>query len=204
MKYYTSIGPNPRVTSLFIAERGASVEVVKVDLRNAENRGEAYLRINPTGTTPALVLDDGSAIAEVTAICEYLDEVTPGASLIGSTAQERAETRMWTRRIDLGIAEPLTNGYRFGEGLPMFKDRLRCIPEASAGLKLVAREKMAWLDAQMAGRTWICGERFSLADIFLFSFLEFGTKIGQPFDTALPWLPGWYERVKARPSVAGK
>ena len=202
MKYYTSIGPNPRVPTLFMAERGITPEVVKVDLRNAENRGEAYRRLNPAGTIPTLVLDDGTAISEIVAICEYLDETTPGPSLIGSTPQERAETRMWTRRIDLGIAEPLTNGYRFGEGLPMFKDRLRCIPEAAEGLKATAREKMAWLDGQMAGRTWICGERFSLADIFLFAFLEFGTKIGQPFDTSLPWLPGWYERVAARPSVA--
>ncbi|MDR3525320.1 MAG: glutathione S-transferase family protein [Acetobacteraceae bacterium] len=198
MKYYTSIGPNPRVVSLFMAARGIQPEIVKVDLRGGENRGEAFMRINPTGTLPALALDDGTVIAEVTAICEYLDEVTPGASLIGSTALERAETRMWTRRIDLTIAEPLTNGYRFGEGLALFQSRLRCIPEASDGLKTIAREKTAWLDAQMTGRSWICGDRFTLADIFLFAFLEFGTKIGQPFDTGLAWIPGWYERVAAR------
>ena len=192
MKYYTSIGPNPRVVSLFMAERDIKPEIVKIDLRNAENRGEVFLRINPTGTVPALELDDGTVIAEVTAMCEYLDEVTPGPSLIGNTALERAETRMWTRRIDLNIAEPMTNGYRFGEGLAMFQTRLRCIPEASDGLKATAREKMAWLDGQMVGRSWICGERFTLADIFLFAFLEFGTKIGQPFDTALAWIPAWY------------
>ena len=66
---------------------------------------------------PCLELDDGTILAEITAICEYLDEITPGPSLIGATPQERAESRMWTRRIDLGIVEPLTNGYRFGKGL---------------------------------------------------------------------------------------
>ena len=204
MKFYTSIGPNPRVVTLFIAERDAAPEVVKVDLRNAENRSAAYVAKNPAGTLPALELDDGTVLAEVTAICEYLDEVTPGPSLIGGTALERAETRMWTRRIDLGIAEPLTQGYQFGEGIEIFRNRKRCIPEASDGLKLLAQEKIAWLDGQMEGRTWICGERFTLADIFLFAFLEFGTKIGQPFDMSLGWLPGWYERMKARPSITRK
>lgn len=204
MKYYTSIGPNPRVVTLFIAERGVAPEVIKVDLRNAENRGAAFVAKNPSGTLPALELDDGAVLAEVTAICEYLDEVAPGPSLIGGTALERAETRMWTRRIDLNIAEPLTYGYQFGEGIEIFRNRKRCLPEASEGMKAIAREKTAWLDGLMAGRTWICGERFTLADILLFAFLEFGNKIGQPFDTSLSWIPGWYGRMSARPSIARK
>jgi glutathione S-transferase len=198
MKFYTSIGPNPRVVTLFMAARGISPEVVKVDLRNAENRGAAFCAKNPAGTLPILELDDGTVLAEIVAICEYLDETTPGPSLIGDTPLERAETRMWTRRIDLGIAEPLTGGYQFGEGLEIFRDRKRCLPEASAGFKLLAQDKIAWLDGQMAGRTWICGERFTLADIFLFAFLDFGTKIGQPFDPALGWVPGWFARVAER------
>ena len=202
MKYYTSTGPNPRVVTLFMAERGVAPEVVKVDLRNAENRGPAFVAKNPSGTLPALELDDGTVLAEVIAICEYLDEVTPGPSLIGGTALERAETRMWTRRIDLNIAENLVNGFRFSDGLSIFQDRMRCIPEAASGLKLLTQEKIAWLDGLMAGRTWICGERFTLADIFLFAFLEFGAKIGQHFDASLGWIPGWYERMTARVSGA--
>ncbi len=202
MKFYTSLGPNPRMVKLFIAECGAEVETVRVDLRAGENRGEAYLRINPTGTTPTLLLDDGTSISEITAICEYLDEITPGPSLIGSTARERAETRMWTRRIDLNIAEPLTNGYRFGDGLPIFESRMRCIPQAAPMLRQIAAEKLAWLDGQMAGRSFICGERFSMADLMLFAFLEFGSKIGQPYNPNLPSIAPWYARMAARPSVA--
>jgi glutathione S-transferase len=108
---------------------------------------------------------------------------------------------MWTRRIDLNIVENLANGFRYSEGLPLFKDRIRTIPHAADDLKALAREKLAWLDGLMQGRTWICGERFTLADILLFAFLDFGAQVGQPLPDGLAWLPGWFERVGKRPSA---
>lgn len=108
---------------------------------------------------------------------------------------------MWIRRIDLNILEPALNGFRYAEGLKIFESRMRCLPEAAAGLKLVARDKLSWLDGQMAGKTYVAGERFSLADIHLFSFLEFLGKVGQPIDPAWTNLTAWFERVKARPSA---
>ena len=134
MKFYNSVGPNPRVVKMFMAERGVTIPEVEIDLRGGENRRAPYnVSVNPAGQTPALELDDGSVLTEVTAICEYLDEVSPGPSLIGDTPEARAMTRMWTRRIDLKICEPLTNGFRFAEGLPMFTPRMRVLPEAAAG-----------------------------------------------------------------------
>lgn len=201
MKLYTSIGPNPRVVKMFMAEKGVDLERVEVDLRGGENRREPFLAVNPSGQSPALQLDDGSVIAEITAICEYLEEKTPNPPLIGTTAEERAKTRMWTRRVDLKVAEPMANGFRFGEGLPMFKDRLRCLPEASAGLKAVAQDGITWLDANMQG-PWIAGDRFTLADILLFAFMDFGAVVGQPIDPKNKKIVDWFERVKARPSAA--
>ena len=64
-------------------------------------------------------------LAEILPICEYLEEIHPSPPLIGTNAEERAETRMWTRRIDLNIVEPMTNGFRFAEGL-------RAVPEPRA------------------------------------------------------------------------
>jgi len=58
---------------------------------------------NPSGQMPTLELDDGSFLAEITVICEYLDEINGNSDLIGKTPQERAETKMWVRRIDLQI-----------------------------------------------------------------------------------------------------
>ncbi len=202
MKLHTSIGPNPRVVKMFLAEKGLDLPLVTVDLMGGENRREPYnVSVNPAGQTPALELDDGSCLTEITAICEYLEERQPSPPLIGATAEERAQTRMWTRRADIKICEPMANGFRYSEGLALFQDRLRCLPEAAPGLKAVARDGEAWFEGQFKG-PWIAGERFTLADILLFSFLDFGAQVGQPLDPAFGKLTDWFARVKARPSAA--
>jgi glutathione S-transferase len=202
MRLYNSIGPNPRVVRIFMAERGITMPLVEVNVRSGENREPPYLAKNPAGQTPALELDDGRYVTEITVICEYLDETTPGPSLIGGTAQERAETRMWVRRIDLNILEPMTNGFRFAEGLKLFQNRLLCIPQAAEDLKRTAQRNLRWLNGLMNGKTWICGERFTLADIILFSFLDFFAGLGQPIDPELGNVVAWHARMKDRPASA--
>jgi len=203
MKMYNSIGPNPRMVRMFMAEKGVTVDKVEVDLRGGENRREPYLNVNAAGQTPALVLDDGTVIAEITAICEYIDEIrkdTP--SLIGDTPAERAATRMWVRRIDLNIVEPGTNGFRFSDGLKLFQNRIRCIPEASEGLKATAKDKLGWLDGLLGGKSFVGGNKISMADILLFAFIDFFNNVKQPLDPANKNLTAWFERMKARPSAA--
>ena len=203
MKFYNSVGPNPHMVRMFMAEKGFDVPKVEVDLRGGENRREPFLKINPAGQCPALELDDGTVLAEITAICEYLDEIGPaGGSLIGATPEERAETRMWVRRIDLNILEPMANGFRFAEGIKLFESRIRVIPQAAADLKLLAQEKLRWLDGLIAGREFVCGNRLTLADVLLFVFLDFGKTVGQPVDPANANVAALYERMKARPSAA--
>lgn len=203
MRLYNSIGPNPKVVRMFMKEKGIELPVVEVDLRGGENRREPYLSKNPAGQSPALELDDGTILAEITVICEYLDEVTKsGPSLIGGTPQERAETRMWVRRVDLNVCEPMANGFRFAEGLKMFQNRTRCVPEAAAGLKAMAQDKLAWLDKLMEGKTFIAGDRFTLADVLLFCFVDFFAGVGQPIDPALKNIVAWHARVKERPSAS--
>ena len=202
MKFYNSIGPNPRVVKIFMAEKGIELPRVEVDLRGGENRREPYLAKNPAGQMPALELDDGVVITEILPICEYLEEVHPSPPLIGSTPAERAETRMWTRRIDLNIAEPMMNGFRFSVGLPMFQDRVHCIPQAADDLKAIAAERLTWLDGLITGRQYVVGDRFTLADIWLYTVIEFGGQVGQPLDAANKTLVAWQARVAARPSIA--
>ena len=202
MRFYNSLGPNPHVVRMFAVEKGMDLETTEIDIMGGENRQADYLRKNPAGQMPCLELDDGNVLAEITAICEYLDEIAGGDSLIGATPEERAETRMWTRRIDLNIVEPMGNGFRFGEGLQMFKDRITTIPEASEGLKQISREKLTWLDGLIDGREFICGDRMSLADVFLYCFLTFGKSVGQPYDEGLANIHAWYQRISERPSAA--
>jgi glutathione S-transferase len=202
VKFYDSLGPNPKLVRMFAAEKGITFpEVEEVDLRAGANRQEPYLSRNPAGQLPSLQLDDGRVIAETTAICEYLEETKPEPPLVGRSAAERAETRMWTRRVEWKIVQPLADGFRFAEGLPLFKSRIRVIPEAAEGLKATAQDGLAWLDGQMAGRKWIVPDRFSLADVVLYAFVEFGAMVGQGIDPKLANLAAWQERVKARPSA---
>ena len=202
MKLYNSIGPNPHVVRMFMAERGISIPSEMIDLPGGENRREDYLKLNPAGQTPALILDDGSVISEILAICEYLDETQPGDRLIGATPEARAQSRRWTRWVDLNVCEPMGNGFRFAEGLPMFKDRVHCVPEAAPGLKAIAQNRLAWLDARLADQDYVGGDTFGMADILLFCFQAFGNAVGQPLNPEFKNLGAWFARVGARPSAA--
>lgn len=202
MKLYNSMGPNPKLVRMFAAEKDFAFSgVEEVDLGGGENRREPYLAKNPAGQLPCVELDDGRIISETVAICELIEEQKPEPPLIGATPVERAETRMWVRRIEWKVIQPMADGFRFAEGLPIFKDRIRTLPEAADGLKAIARDGLEWLDAQIAGRDTIVPDRFTLADVVLYSFLEFGGMVGQPLDPALENLAKWFERTGARPSA---
>lgn len=202
MKLFDSIGPNPRLVRMFLAEKGVKVDIEKVDLVAGENRQSAHLARNPHGQMPALELDDGSYLSEILAICEYIEDIHPAPAMIGDNPREKAECRMWTRRIDLNICEPLTNGFRFAEGLKLFQNRIVCVPEAAPGLKKIAADRLRWLDGQLDGKTYICGERFTLADMMLYVWLDFGAGVGQPPDPANTRIAAWFSRIKERPSTS--
>ena len=202
MKLYDSIGPNPHVVRMFIAELGLDIEKEEVDLMGGENRQAEHLSRNPSGQMPTLELDDGSFLAEITVICEYLDEINGNSDLIGKTPQERAETKMWVRRIDLQIIEPLTNGFRSAEGYEFFKERLHLIPQAADDLKAIAQERLAWLDQQLEGKEFICGDRLTLADIMLYCFLNFGATVGQPINEGNKNISALYAKLDSFDSAS--
>ena len=202
MKLSQSLGPNPRVVLMYLAETGVAVERRFVDIMTAENRQPDFCAKSPLGHTPLLELDDGQCIAESIAICEYLDETLGGHALLGATAEERGRTRMLVRIVDQLVVVPMTAGFRGAEGLPMFQSRLLCLPDAAADLKRLAADGLAQIDRIVGAGPWLAGERFSLADILLYSFVEFGAMVGQPLDPALTNLAAWRDRVAARPSAA--
>jgi len=201
MKLYNSLGPNPRAMRMFLAEKGITIPTVELDIMGAENRRAPYTERNPGGQIPALELDNGQCIGETVAIWEYLEERNPKPPLIGATPEERAEARQWQRRIELQITEHLYNGFRYAEGAELFKSRMRILPEAAPGLKAVVQDKLKWLDQQLEGKQYICGNRFTIADIILYCALDFGGSVGQKLDPSLKNVNAWFQRAGSRPSA---
>ncbi len=202
MKFYNSIGPNPHMVRMFAAEKGISLDIQEVDLPGMENRGPEHLKRNPSGQMPALELDNGSYLSEVMAIAEYLDETHPDdKDLIGSTPEQRAQARMWARKVDLLICEPLAHGFRNGTGYDFFKDRMPCDKAMSEGLINMGQHYLKWLDGEMVGKEFLCGVRFTIGDVLLFAWLDFFASMGSGIDPDLKNLTGWYDRVKVRPSA---
>ncbi len=202
MKLLSSFGPNPRMVRMFCLEKGIDIEMVEHDLLGGENRAAAYTAKNPGGQMPALELDDGSVIGETVAVCEYLEEKNPSNPLIGSNAEERAETRMWVRRVELNITENMYNGFRYAEGIDIFRDRMLCFPESADSLKAKAKGAREWLDNLMTGRDFVGGDKITLADLVLFCCLDFMNGVGQPLEAELSNLSSWMERMKGRDSAA--
>ena len=201
MKFYNSLGPNPRLVRMYALEKGIELDAVEVDIMGGENRQDDYVAKNPMGELPSLELDDGRVIGQTIAICEYLDETQPGPKLVGETPEARATTRMWIRNLDAKIIEPLGNGFRWAEGQAMFEGRRHLVPHAADDMKAIAREGLQWLDAQLEGRDFVTGDAFGLADIQLYTMLDFGTGVGQPFDPSLGNVKAWFDRIAGRESA---
>ena len=198
--------PNPFTARMFIHERGGVTFDAKViALSTLENRGVAYREhVNPRGEVPALQLDDGRVLTEVTAICEYIDEIAVGGqTLIGITADERAFTRSWTRWADLEIAQCAINWWRGSEAATDFYRGHRVIfREGQHELRQVAERGLNMLDDHLGNTRFLCNDtRPMLADILLFGILFSMSRSG-------PWMtnPGrsnvgaWLDRMTARPS----
>lgn len=201
MLLYDALSPGPRTVRMFLLEKNLIIPTRQVDVFAGENRQHPFLDSNPAGQLPTLRLDNGICISESVAIVEYLEELHPDPILVGSTPEERALTRQWLRRVELNITEFIHNAYHYAEGVGRFKKRIPVAVEAANGLKAVAQDRIAWLDAMIGGRMFLVPDRFTIADIWLYVWLDFGITVGQSFDRTLPNIVPWFERIAARPSA---
>ena len=114
--YDCATAPSPRRARILLAEKGVAHETVEVDLRQGEQLSDAYRRVNPQCTVPALRTDEGLLLADNAAITAYLEARFPQPPLLGSTPQEKAEIASWNWRIEfeglLAVAEALRNSAR--------------------------------------------------------------------------------------------
>ncbi|MEW5687947.1 MAG: glutathione S-transferase family protein [Pseudomonadota bacterium] len=191
--------PNPRRVRIFLAEKGVEVEHERVPMRERAHKAPAFLARNPLGQLPVLELDDGSHLSESVSICRYLDEVSPGPSLFGETARERAEIDMWIRRIELQLMNPIGQVWRHTH--PLTAALLTQYRDFGESNRPRIAQIYAWLDEELAGRPFIAGDRYTMADIIAQTTVDFGLFIGVEMPSDAAALREWHARVSARPSA---
>ena len=183
-KLHSSLGPNPRLVRMFLAEKGLEegedFERVHYDIIAGENRqSEALTARNPLQTLPVFELDDGTVLTESWPICEFIEEKHPEPNFFGETAIERAEIRKWVRLFDQEAVVPMTMGFRATGGRPMFEPRMAVVSEgAGAELSAMADEKWRWFDQALGSKDNFALGRFTFADLIVFCFANFGFTIG--------------------------
>lgn len=203
MKLHENAGlPSPRRVRMFLAEKGIDrVERVQVDVAAGEARRDAFLAKNSLGEVPVLELDDGSYISEAAAISRFFEAERPEPPLFGTNAAEQATIEMWLRRIENGLMGGAT-AY-FHHATPGF-GALEAYQNKSWGEK--SRERavatLRLLDAQLAGRNFIAGDAFSIADITALCAIDFAQAIDIEVPAELANLRDWHGRVSRRPSAA--
>jgi glutathione S-transferase len=208
MKFYDcSTAPSPRRVRIFLAEKGISLPTVQVDLRNGEQFSPAFRAINPDCTVPALVLDDGTVIADAVAICGYLEELHPEPPLIGTTPQERAVVTALNRQIErdgffaaMEAFRNATKGLK-GRALPGPHDYEQ-IPELAARGRVRVGHFFRAMDARLAEREFVAGARFTIAEIATLVLIDLAGRAKLDVPQECTHLRRWYSDVSIRPSTA--
>lgn len=200
MKIYDSrSAPNPRRVRIFLAEKGIEVPYQEVDLVKAENRSPEFRQKNPLGVVPVLELDDGTCIAESVAICRYFEERHPEPPLMGTGARDRALVEMWQRRMEFEIFIPIAQVFRNGH--PFFAGRIPQVPDWAEVCRKAAEHQLEWLDAVLADRQFIAGDRYTIADITALCGIDFGRVSNIRIQPEQRNVARWYAAVSSRPSA---
>lgn len=197
--YDLNPGMHPRRVRIFIAEKGISIERREVDAAGGANATPDFLRLNPLGKLPVLELDDGSCIAESLAICRYLEALYPQPPLMGQTPQASAHTEMWTLRMDHELSQPIA--LAFVHSSDFYRGRVEQVPEVANWARGRALQTMAWLDGELAERSHIAGEDYTLADIVGQCACVLGKAVGLRIPPDMTHLSRWFTQVSARPTA---
>jgi glutathione S-transferase len=205
--YDCATAPSPRRARILLAEKGVAHETVQVDLRHGEQLSEAYRKLNPQCTVPALRTDDGLLLSDNAAITAWLEARFPDPPLLGCTPAERAEIASWNWRIEfeglMAIAEALRNSApaMANRALPGPVDYAQ-IPElAQRGLARL-RQFFVTLNDRLAGRDFIAADRFSIADITAVVAVDFARVVKVKPGEQHPHLLRWRAAMAPRPAMA--
>jgi glutathione S-transferase len=191
--------PNPRRVRIFLAEKGVSIPIENISIRDRAHKSPEFKQKNSLGQLPVLELDDGTHLSESVSICRYLEELHPTNALFGNTALERAQVDMWIRRIEFTLMNPVaavwvhTHPYTASLGT-QYKEY------GEANRERVANA-MRWLDRELAGREFVAGNLYTMADIIALTTVDFAKFVGMEMPEDVSTLRAWHARVSARPSA---
>jgi glutathione S-transferase len=191
MKLYYSPGACSLSPHIALLEAGLPYDLVKVDLKAKKlENGEDYLKVNPKGQVPALGLDNGEVMTEGPVIVQMIADTAAGKNLAPARdSAERYKLQEWLNFISAELHK------NFG---PMFSPVLA--DEAKAFFKDRVMGKFKYLEGALAGRDYLMGKQFTVADGYLFTMLSWAERM--KFDlSALPNLLAYKARVAARPTV---
>jgi glutathione S-transferase len=193
--------PNPRRVRIFLAEKGIKIPTEQVDLGALQQRSDAFTAINPLQRVPALVLDDGTVIAESIAICRYFEALNPEPPLFGRGALDSALVEMWNRRAELHLLFPVASVFQHLH--PAMKQMVQPqVPDWGEANKPRVFTFLKLLDGELKNRPYIAGANFTVADITALVAVDFMrvSKLAVPDE--LGHVRRWHEAVAARPSAA--
>jgi glutathione S-transferase len=198
--HHLPLSPYSRKVRLVLAEKRLPFEL---KLEKCWERRPEYLELNPAGTVPTLIEENGLVIPDSGVICEYLEEAYPDTPLMGRTLAERVEVRRLVAWFDGKFGAEVTRNL-LGE---KYMKRLtgRGIPDAGAmrtGYIAIKQhmEYVGWLSEQ---RKWLAGASISLADFAAAAHLSSLDFIGDVDWTLSAPARDWYARIKSRPSFRG-
>ena len=191
MRLYTMAGACSLATHIALREAGIAFELVKVSHRTHKTHdGIDFTQINSKGYVPALILDDGELLTENAALLQYVADLNPAAGLAPALGTlERYRLSEWLAYINSEIHKAFS---------------LLFVSNASDDMKQYARtalnKRIGWLAQRLGSKPYLLGERFTVADAYLFVTLTWAPLVG--FDlTPWPNLHSFQERIASRPHV---
>jgi len=197
--YESKTAPNPRRVRIFLAEKGIEVPRVEVDIAKGENSTAEFRKLNPLGRLPVLLFDDGMILAESVAICRYFEATQPEPNLMGRDAKESAAVEMWQRRMEFEVFLPISMTFRHTHAF--FRGRYPQSADWGEISRKHAEHSLRWLDEELAGREYVAGDRFTIADITALCGIDFGRVANIRIQPELKNLARWHATVSARPSA---
>jgi glutathione S-transferase len=193
--------PNPRRVRIFLAEKGISVPAEQVDLTTLAHKTPAYTAINPMQRVPALVLDDGTIIAESVAICRYFDALKPDPPLFGRPPLEAALVEMWNRRLELHLLFAVASVFRHTH--PAMKEMEQPqVPQWAEANKPRVVDFLTFLDGELKNRAYVAGKDFTVADITGLVAVDLMKPAKLSVPGSLAHVRRWHADISARPSAA--